>query len=465
MPNISPWLAQLNRTRPADKLDQNLETGIAVIGGGIAGVSTAYYLLHNTDKKVALIEGYRIAHGASGHNAGQVVSYFERPLTELAAEFGVEMAVKGQSAIDSAWVLLEEIIEQAGIQTPLAQFTGYAGLTTYEQILLRLENSQLRRKMGLVPKPMMIAEEAGLTEKIPAEHEGLYSIFKKRDVLALLESKDASYIAAWSSRKGCMNSAVFCEEVIGYLLNKYADRFVLAEETPVHKLVLQKDKAILKTEKYEVTAEKAVLCTNGFESIHIENEVGLDIDGRYHEQVYGVIGYMAGYLDTLDKNPTAIAYFSENNKQEQDPYFYLTRRPYEDEDQERHNLVCVGGPEAPLDSKTEYKREHLYPKDAQNQIDKFLKQVYKDSPTGDIDYKFQWHGLMGYTKNWVRMIGEEPCNNNLLYNLGCNGVGILPSIYGGKKITDIVAGVPQEESIFDIRDMRCYIRNERITKN
>lgn len=411
MPNISPWIAQLNRTRPTDKLTDDLTTDIAIIGGGIAGVAAAYFVLRNTTKKVVLVEAYKVAHGATGHNAGQIVSYFERPLAELVAEFGLKLTGRGQAAIESAWMLLEEIMSEAHLQTPVSQFTGYAGFSTPEQVLHRLEDNDLRRQMGLQPKPIMVAQEAALSGLIPEDYKDLYIEVRQRDILALLESNDPTYIAAMSSRKGCMNSAMFCEELISYLLARYKDRFILAEETPVSRLVLKKDSAVLETEHNTVTADRAILCTNGFENIHIVNELGLDIDGRYHEAVEGVIGYMAGYLTNLDKNPTAIAYFSPEHLNRQDPYYYLTRRPFEDEGQQNHNLVCVGGPEGLLEDKAEYSRDHLYPAKAQEQIDTFLKQAYATAPQQEINYQFQWHGLMGYTKNGVRMIGPEPCNS------------------------------------------------------
>ena len=62
---------------------------------------------------------------------------------------------------------------------------------------------------------------------------------------------------------------------------------------------------------------------------------------------------------------------------------------------------------------------------------------------------FAWHGLMGYTRTGVRCIGTEPRNPALLYNLGCNGVGILPSIHGAKRIAQILAGKKLPASIFD----------------
>src|SRR3989338_7230787 len=100
MTNNSPWITQLKRTRPIAALPDNLKTDVAIIGAGIAGITTAYFTLKNTTKKVAVIEAGKVAHGATGHNAGQIVSYFERQFSELVKEFGLPMAARGQDAID-----------------------------------------------------------------------------------------------------------------------------------------------------------------------------------------------------------------------------------------------------------------------------------------------------------------------------------------------------------------------------
>jgi glycine/D-amino acid oxidase-like deaminating enzyme len=80
-----------------------------------------------------------------------------------------------------------------------------------------------------------------------------------------------------------------------------------------------------------------------------------------------------------------------------------------------------------------------------------VRSVYADDPQREIDYLFTWHGLMGYTVNKLRLIGAEPKNPALLYNLGCNGVGLLPSIFGGEKISKIIDGESLPSSIFDPR--------------
>ena len=63
----------------------------------------------------------------------------------------------------------------------------------------------------------------------------------------------------------------------------------------------------------------------------------------------------------------------------------------------------------------------------------------------------QWHGLMGYAPGRVRVVGEHPRVPGLLYNLGCNGVGFLPSIAGADRVARILAGERPGPSIFDPR--------------
>ena len=43
--NKSPWIHQLNQNRKVVSLNNDLDTDIAIVGAGIAGVSTALFLL------------------------------------------------------------------------------------------------------------------------------------------------------------------------------------------------------------------------------------------------------------------------------------------------------------------------------------------------------------------------------------------------------------------------------------
>lgn len=446
--NKSPWLTQLRKDRVHIKLDQDIKTDIAIMGAGIAGISTAFFLLKYTDKNVVVLEKNKLAHGATGHNAGQVVSYFERGFASLVDSFGLELASRGQRDIENAWNLLDEMYTDARLDINFSRFLGHAGLSSFDQVLLHLKNNFFRKKGGLDIERILISSEADFINEIPQEYQDLYTLAVHKDILELLETQDESFVAVLSYQKGCVNSALFCEEVLLYLIEKYGDRFHLYEKTLINKVVLKDDYAILDAETHTVEAKNIILCTNGFEGFHILNEGGLDIDTKFHHLVKGTIGYMSGYLEPMDKNPIAISYFTNPDATTDDPYFYLTRRNYEMD--KNYNLISIGGPEIDIEDGRLYSRKNEFPDEMVKTIDDFVRSVYDKEPNKEIDYVYTWHGLMGYTRNGIRLIGSEPKNKTLLYNLGCNGVGILPSVYGGKRISEIFLKEKLEKTIFDV---------------
>ncbi len=457
--NHSPWLEQLRRTRPERTLENSLSTDIAIIGGGISGIMTAYFVLRHTEKRVVVIEGGLVGHGATGHNAGQVVSDFERSFREMVTQFGLEATSDAVAAIESAWGILEDLMRATNIQTPISYSTGYMGFSTGDQIHAELENLYWRKKGGLQTETLLIAEEAKeVVDSITPGYKSFFSTVPKANILSLLETDDSQYIATHSARRACVNSALLTETLAGYLLQTYADRFSLFEKTMVDLIDLTPRTAVISLgEGKSVKAKRVVLCTNGFEQLHIKNS-GVNLDTKFHHAVTGTIGYMAGYLDPIDRPPTANTYFEqENSLKPYEPYFYLTRRPFEVEDKLKHNLVCAGGPEYDLEDLKAYDVKHEIPQKAADDLDGFLKRAYAHAPKGKIEYKYQWHGLMGYTPNRMRLIGPEPCNPTLMYNLGCNGIGILASIFGGKRIALMIAGKKLKPLLFDPQDMRCLI--------
>lgn len=455
--NLSPWLHQLKVTRTIDRLASDLSTDVCIVGAGIAGIMTAYFTLKNTNKEVLLIEGSKVAHGATGHNAGQIVFEFEEEFSVLAERYGLEQAADAERLVRGAWILLEELYQEANLATPMSSFMGYNGYASVERVMEELKNNALRIEAGLQVFPIYIAEDAPGVETIPKEYKHLYNLVPRENILALLETKDSQYVAVISERKGCVNAAMLVEEVVGYLLSVYKGRFSLFEESFIDEVILYPEKAELKSGEHTVSAKKVVLCTNGFEKFKITNTAGTDIDVKFHHMVKGDIGYMAAYLEEMIHPPIALQYHDSLTAEADKPayekvYFYLTRRPFEVEKDERHNLICVGGPETHLEHSSEYENTVEYTKEAADAIEHFVHSTYKESPEKPIQFKYKWHGLMGYTPTNMRVVGEEPKNKVLMYNLGCNGVGILTSIYGGLRISQIVRGDNLPESIFDPKE-------------
>ena len=164
-----------------------------------------------------------------------------------------------------------------------------------------------------------------------------------------------------------INSALFCQEVVGYLLDKYADRFALYEHTRINKVVLKEELVLLDAVEHTVECAEVILCTNGFDTLEIFAPSGLSIDTRFHYSIEGVIGFMSGFLEKFEDPPMANCYFHKEwsfTAIEEDPYLYVTRRPYEYDKDTKHNLICIGGPEYSLESTHKYSRDFDFPENA-----------------------------------------------------------------------------------------------------
>jgi glycine/D-amino acid oxidase-like deaminating enzyme len=448
-PNRSPWVEQLSHRAPAAPLDADTDTDVAIVGAGIAGIATAYFLLRDTDRRVLLIERDRVARGATGYNAGQIVSYFERPLNRLVAEFGFDLAMAAQRDVDAAWSLLEAIAAGACVREPVHRFTGHMGMFSLDHLLVHLESNLLRERAGLARERCRVSERAPFLGALPEEFAHLYEVVPQRAIAQLLETDDDRYHAVLSYDKGCTNSALVCEQIVEHLRRAFPQRFALFEATRATRIALDADHAELEANGRCVRASRVVLCSNGFVDHAIENRMGPD-PVRVYARVAATVGYMAAFLEATPRSPSAISYLASPRIGHGQAYYYVTRHPYWQGGREQ-TLTCIGGPDGPPDERHGYDPYDGYSDAVLERLDSFIRPILAPGRTRPLAYDYTWHGLMAYTGDQVRKVGVEPRNPVLLYNLGCNGVGLLPSICGAERVARLVAGEKLEASLFDPR--------------
>lgn len=456
--STSPWIDELDKDRPTEKLTEDIDADIVIVGAGIAGISTAFFTLQNTNRSVVVLEGRLLAHGASGHNAGMLTGDTEKPIYEIEAEYGSELTRELVSGLASGWKLLEQIA--AATKVPYSTFVGYGGMLSLEDLLEELKNHEARRGLGFEHDPVLagdvvVSEHAPYLHDIPEALKGSIRIGSPEEIQKLLNTKSKDFTAAVPERLGVMNSALLCQEAVKYLKATYSDRFALYEHAPVRRVALHADGAVLDAGDHTINAKTVVLCTNGFEDFTIFNN-NLQVDTSFHETVTGLVGYMLGLKTAYSEQSGGAWFMTDRNldrkaggvgkETQEDPYVYVTHRPRK-KGNELFSLVCIGGHEELLPDHTAYRHDHPYPKDVRDAMCEIFFDLWGDSAPHEPLY--EWHGLMGYTRSGVRLAGVEPQNPHLFYNLGCNGIGILPSLVGADRIAKILNGEALPQSIMD----------------
>ena len=164
--------------------------------------------------EVLLIERDRAGRGATGHNAGQLTTYFERPLFDLVDSYGFDKAIAAQRAIDDSWDLLDIIVDESGAQVRIDRFIGHLGMFALNHVKVHLRELSLRQRGGLRVASCVVSENAEFLGDIPSEYSHLYSVVTPAHVRELLGTTDDRYHAVMSDVKGCVNGALLIEQVL-----------------------------------------------------------------------------------------------------------------------------------------------------------------------------------------------------------------------------------------------------------
>jgi glycine/D-amino acid oxidase-like deaminating enzyme len=445
----SPWIAQLELDGPPRPLDRDVTCDVVIVGAGIAGIATAFWTLRDTSLSVLVVERDRVGRGATGRNAGQLTTYFERPLTSIAAEYGEALACDAQADIDGAHDLLDVMARECQCSVRVERFVGHMGMFSLEQIVVHLGNNALRKRHGLPTDPCVISEDAAWLDEVPDEFSDLYAVVPQMRICELLETDDDRYRAVLSERKGCANSGLLVQQVLSFLEKQYPDRLRYVDMTFVDRVEAGSDEVVVSANGQRVRASQVVLCTNGFDDHVVVDGAAEPVLLANDQRVVGTIGYMAAFVEETPRLPTAMSYIRNVEIGDGDtPYFYVTRRTYDRSD-DVVTLTCMGGPEWPIEGPWE--RDLPFAGALLDHMDEHIRPFAQPRRPPGLPYDFAWHGLMGYSQGLIRVVGRHPTHPKVLYNFGCNGIGFLPSIYGGHRVAKLLAGRDVPPSIFDPR--------------
>ena len=121
--HLTVWLDTISQQN-FDTLSSNTDTDVLVIGGGIAGISTAYCLV-KAGKKVVLIEDGLLYSGETGRTTAHVVNALDDRYTDIIKLHGKEKAMLAADSHSAAINFIERTASELQIDCEFTRVDGY----------------------------------------------------------------------------------------------------------------------------------------------------------------------------------------------------------------------------------------------------------------------------------------------------------------------------------------------------
>ena len=117
------WIASTNK-KEYPPLKEDISVDVAIIGGGITGITTAL-LLKDKGLKVAIVEANRIAHGTTGHTTAKITSQHGLIYKKMISKFGEEKAKQYAEANEYAIHFIADLVKKRSIDCDFCTRPAY----------------------------------------------------------------------------------------------------------------------------------------------------------------------------------------------------------------------------------------------------------------------------------------------------------------------------------------------------
>ncbi|MDQ0177430.1 FAD-dependent oxidoreductase [Bacillus chungangensis] len=119
-------------------LDQDINVDVAIVGGGITGITTAY-LLANEGLSIAVLDAGELFNGTTGHTTAKITAQHDLIYDELITQLGSEKAKKYYSANHDALQWIKSTISIQKIDCDFSNEAAYL-FTESDSDVKKLEN-------------------------------------------------------------------------------------------------------------------------------------------------------------------------------------------------------------------------------------------------------------------------------------------------------------------------------------
>lgn len=172
------WQDGVHHDSPVEQAPDGSYVDIAIIGGGLSGLWTAYYLSQfQPQLSIAIFESRRVGFGASGRNGGWCSGFLPILPTELATKFGDEAALAAYRESFATLDEIERVIRKEGIDCDWHRGGTLQSASTALQAerLERQVTEQHLLGLGTNDMRWLAAPHVSEHVRLPETHGAIYS--------------------------------------------------------------------------------------------------------------------------------------------------------------------------------------------------------------------------------------------------------------------------------------------------
>ncbi len=372
------WLPQdqvhwyLKRT-PAPACHENITTDVAIVGGGMAGLSAAHAFAKK-GKKVVLLEQYYCGSGASGKSSGFITPNAELSFTDFSTQYN-------QTTARTIWDFITSGVKD--IRNNIEQHTFNCEYAPQDTIMVANSTRALKE---------LELEYHNLSQA------GYQTVFYTHDTLRSQINTKSYYGGVGYAETFGINSYLYCQEMKNLLQKMGVHIFEDTTVTAIHNHTLT-------TAHARITADYIVIATDRFMP-----QLGFLSQEVYHAQTFLMVSEQ---LTELQKQ----AIFPRQNLLVWDSdlvYTYFRITP--------HNQLLLGGGSV----LTTYAKNPAH--DCSYLFKKLTNYFNRTFPGLSIQFKQMWPGLIGLSKDIAPIAGPDKNKPYMYYITAAAGLPIAAAL-------------------------------------